>query len=76
MAAVATVVVGWGVAQWPYMLPTTLKVSQAAAPDATLEAILFVFVLAAILILPSLAWLYYLDQRGELAGESVDAAGA
>jgi cytochrome d ubiquinol oxidase subunit II len=76
MAAVATVVVGWGVAQWPYMLPTTLKVSQAAAPDATLETILFVFVLAAILILPSLAWLYYLDQRGELAGESVEAAGA
>ncbi len=69
MLAVATVVIGWGVAQWPYVLPQTLKVSQAAAPDATLWAILFVFVLAAVLILPSLAWLYYLDQRSALAGE-------
>jgi cytochrome d ubiquinol oxidase subunit II len=73
MAAVATVVIGWGVAQWPYMLPQSLKVSQAAAPDPTLEAILFVFVLAAIFILPSLALLYYLDQRGALASEGADA---
>ena len=33
-AAVATVVVGWGVAQWPYLLPESLKVNQAAAPVA------------------------------------------
>ena len=65
----ATVVVGWGVAQWPYILPQSLKVSQAAASDGTLYAILFVFVLAALLILPSLAWLYTLDQRSALAGE-------
>jgi len=69
MLAVATVVVGWGVAQWPYVLPQSLTVSQAAAPDGTLEAILFVFVLAALLILPSLAWLYSLDQRSTLAAE-------
>jgi cytochrome d ubiquinol oxidase subunit II len=70
MLAVAAVVIGWGVAQWPYVLPQSLKVSQAAAPDATLWAILFVFVLAAVLILPSLAWLYYLDQQSALAGET------
>ena len=54
VGAVATVVVGWGVAQWPYMLPESLKVSQAAAPDGTLEAVLVVFVFAAVVILPSL----------------------
>jgi cytochrome d ubiquinol oxidase subunit II len=69
IAAVATVVVGWGVAQWPYVLPTTLKIKDAAAPSATLWSILFVFVLAALLILPSLAWLYYLDQHSALAAE-------
>ena len=69
IAAVATVVVGWGVAQWPYVLPTTLKIKDAAAPNATLWSILFVFVLAALLILPSLAWLYYLDQHSALAAE-------
>jgi cytochrome bd ubiquinol oxidase subunit II len=64
MAAVASVVVAWGVAQWPYMLPTSVKVSQAAAPDPTLTTVLIVFVIAAITILPSLALLYALDQKG------------
>jgi cytochrome d ubiquinol oxidase subunit II len=71
IGAVASVVVGWGVAQWPYMLPESLKVSQAAAPTGTLEAVLVVFVLAAVLILPALALLYTLDQKSLLAGEGV-----
>ena len=66
MGAVATVVVSWGVAQWPYILPTSLKVSQAAAPSGTLTTIVVVFVLAAITILPSLALLYTLDQKNIL----------
>ena len=31
--AVASVVVAWGVAQWDYMLPESLTVADAAAPD-------------------------------------------
>ena len=54
MGAVATVVIGWGVAQYPYILPTSLKLSAAAAPDATLWSVVVVFVVAAIVILPSL----------------------
>ena len=69
VGAVAAVVVGWGVAQWPYILPESLKVSQAAAPDGTLEAVLVVFVLAAVIILPSLALLFVLDQKSLLPGE-------
>ena len=72
MGAVATVVIAWGVAQWPYMLPQSLKVSQAAAPDATLTTILVVFVIAAVTILPSIGWLYYLDQHSELSTEGAD----
>jgi cytochrome d ubiquinol oxidase subunit II len=63
MGAVATVVVGWGVAQYPYILPTSLKLSAAAAPDPTLWSVTIVFVVAAVVILPSLGLLYYLDQR-------------
>ena len=44
IGAVATVVWAWGVAQWPYILPETLKVSDAAAPTGTLRTILVVFV--------------------------------
>jgi cytochrome d ubiquinol oxidase subunit II len=73
IGAVGAVVVGWGVAQWPYMLPETLKVSQAAAPSATLTTVLVVFVVAAIVILPSLGLLYVLDQRSVLESESADA---
>jgi cytochrome d ubiquinol oxidase subunit II len=63
MGAVATVVLGWGVAQYPYILPTSMKLSAAAAPDPTLWSVVVVFVIAAIVILPSLGLLYYLDQR-------------
>lgn len=69
IGAVAAVVIGWGVAQWPYMLPETLKVSQAAGPTGTLAAVLVVFVVAAVVILPALGLLYTLDQRSLLDGD-------
>jgi cytochrome d ubiquinol oxidase subunit II len=72
VAAVASIVVGWGVAQWPYMLPTSLTVSEAAAPSGTLAAILVVFGVAAVVIVPSLATLYALDQKSLLPGEGVE----
>jgi cytochrome bd ubiquinol oxidase subunit II len=71
IGAVATVMIGWGVAQWPYILPTSLKVSQAAAPSGTLDAILVVFIAAALIILPALGLLFTLDQKSLLAGEGV-----
>ena len=70
VGAVASVVWAWGVAQWPYILPTSLKVSAAAAPQATLTAVLVVFGVATVVIVPSLAFLYVLDQRGLLPEES------
>lgn len=73
IGAVATVVIAWGVGQWPYLLPTSLKVSQGAAPDGTLQAVMVVFVLAAIIILPSLALLFILDQKSLLPGEGAES---
>jgi cytochrome d ubiquinol oxidase subunit II len=74
IGAVATVVIGWGVAQWPYMLPTSLKVSQAAAPDSTLQAVLVVFAIAAVTIVPALVLLFVLDQKSVLPEEGVEDA--
>ncbi len=74
IVAVASIVVAWGVAQWDYMLPTSLTVSQAAAPDGTLEAVLVVTLAAVLIIFPALALLYVLDQRGFLAAEGVAEA--
>ncbi len=67
--AVASVVLGWGVAQWPYLLPTSLKVSRGAAPSGTLWSVLVVFALAAVTIVPALGLLYVLDQKSLLPGE-------
>jgi cytochrome d ubiquinol oxidase subunit II len=66
IGAVAAIIWGWGVAQHPYVFPTTLKVSQAAAPDATLVTILVVFLVAAVTILPAIGLLYVLDQKSLL----------
>jgi cytochrome d ubiquinol oxidase subunit II len=73
VGAVATVIAGWGVAQWPYLLPESLKVEAAAAPSGTLTAVLVVFAFAVVIILPSMALLYVLDQKDLLPGEGVDS---
>jgi cytochrome d ubiquinol oxidase subunit II len=62
--AVATVVAGWGVAQYPYLLGTHLRLHAAAAPSATLWSIVVIFGVAAIVVVPSLALLYVLQQKG------------
>ncbi|HEX5610435.1 MAG TPA: cytochrome d ubiquinol oxidase subunit II [Solirubrobacterales bacterium] len=67
--AVVAVIWGWGVAQFPYLLPTSLRIDQAAAPDPTMTVIFIVFAVAAVLVLPSLALLYTLSQRDLLEGE-------
>jgi cytochrome d ubiquinol oxidase subunit II len=67
--AVAAVIWGWGVAQFPYLLPTSLRIDQAAAPDPTMTIIFIVFAVAAVLVLPSLALLYTLSQRDLLESE-------
>ena len=66
--AVIAVIWGWGVAQFPYLLPTSLKITQAAAPPDTLASVIIVFIVAAILVLPALGLLYWLSQK-ELLGE-------
>ena len=72
VGAVASVVTAWGVAQWPYLLPETLEVSDAAAPSATLGAILVVAVGAVLIVLPGFILLYTLDQKDLLPAEGAD----
>jgi cytochrome d ubiquinol oxidase subunit II len=66
--AVVAVIWGWGIAQFPYLIPTSLKIAQTAAPPDTLSSVIVVFIVAAILVLPALGLLYWLSQK-ELLGE-------
>jgi cytochrome d ubiquinol oxidase subunit II len=68
VGAVVAVIWGWGVAQFPYLLPTSLKITQSAAPGPTLDAVLVVFVVAVVVVLPALGLLYWLSQK-DLLGE-------
>jgi cytochrome bd ubiquinol oxidase subunit II len=66
---VAAVVWGWGVAQYPVLLPgTTVTLSNAGAPDSTLVAIVVLSIIAALLIGPPFALLYTLQGRRLLGG--------
>jgi cytochrome d ubiquinol oxidase subunit II len=69
--AVAGLVIAWGVAQWPYLLPETLTVSQAAAPSGTLKVLILNVVLAVVIVLPGFVLLYVLTLRGALPEEGV-----
>jgi cytochrome d ubiquinol oxidase subunit II len=64
--AVAAIVAGWGVAQYPYLLGTHLSISEGAAPTPTLTALAVVAAAALVLVVPSMALLFVLAQRGRL----------
>jgi cytochrome bd ubiquinol oxidase subunit II len=67
-AALAVVAVIWGAftSMFPYLLPTSMTISEAAAPDATMSAIFVVFGIACVLVLPALFLLYFLAQSDML----------
>jgi cytochrome d ubiquinol oxidase subunit II len=61
---VAAVVWGWGVAQYPVLLPgTPVTLANAGAPPATLFALIAIFIAAALLVGPSFALLFTMQSR-------------
>jgi cytochrome bd ubiquinol oxidase subunit II len=64
--AVTAVIWGWGVAQYPVMLPG-LTVSAAAGDPAVLTVVLWVLAIGSLLLVPSLAFLYTVFQRNRPA---------
>ncbi len=61
--AIAAVLAGWALAQWPTILPG-LDLRQAAAPHDTLVAVTVAVLGGAAIIFPSLVWLFRLSLRG------------
>lgn len=65
--AVGAIVVGWGVAQYPWILVDEVRIVDGAGARATLVALLVVFALAAITVVPALGYMYWLTQQRDWA---------
>jgi cytochrome bd ubiquinol oxidase subunit II len=70
VGAGVTMIWGYFAAAFPYILPTSLKISDAAGPSATLTSVIVVFIVAGVLVIPSLILLYVLSQRSTLESYS------
>lgn len=64
-AAVAAVLFGWGVGQYPWLLVDEVTITEAAGAEATLQALLYVAAVAGVLVLPALLYLLRLTQSDE-----------
>jgi cytochrome d ubiquinol oxidase subunit II len=62
VAAVSSVVAGWGAGQYPWLLVDEVRIREAGGAPATLQALLVVVGLAAVIVLPALAHLFRLTQ--------------
>lgn len=55
---VVLMVVGWGIAQFPLVLPPDLTFEQAAAPPEVLRSTVAVLGIGSLLLVPAFVWLY------------------
>jgi cytochrome d ubiquinol oxidase subunit II len=60
--AVTAIILGWGIAQYPELLPG-LTAQEAAADPAVLRASLLALAAGGVILIPSMAWLFVLFQR-------------
>ena len=70
VVAVAAIVVGWGVAQYPDLIAGELTLDDAAGARATLVALVVTFGIAAVTAVPALLWLFVLVNRRDWATEA------
>ncbi len=73
VGAVVTIVIGWGVGQYPWMLVDEIEIGDAAAGDATLWALIVAFGFAGLLVVPALVWLLRLTEMGALSSSEARA---
>ncbi len=65
VVAVASVVSGWGVGQYPWLLVDEVTIVDAAGARATLQALLVAVALAVVVVVPPLVYLFRLTQTEE-----------
>jgi cytochrome d ubiquinol oxidase subunit II len=69
VAAVGAIVVGWGVAQYDWILVDELTIAEAAGARPTLIGLVIVFLVAAVTAVPALIWLFVLVNQDDWQSE-------
>src|SRR5438128_5784585 len=62
---VTLILLGWGLAQYPNLVTPDVTVANAAAAEFTMRLLVIALGFGAVLLLPSLAYLFYLFKRRE-----------
>ena len=70
VGAVGSIVIGWGVAQYPDILVDEMTIDQAAGARPTLIGLIIVFAAAAITAVPAMLWLFVLVNQDEWQQEA------
>ena len=60
---VSFILVGWGLAQFPHLITPNVTVQNAAAPESTLKLLLLALGAGAVVLLPSLLYLFQIFKR-------------
>ncbi|WP_374209826.1 cytochrome d ubiquinol oxidase subunit II [Glycomyces sp. TRM65418] len=76
VVAVAAVMAGWGIGQYPWVLVDEVTIAEAAGAPATMQGLLVAVGIAAVVVGPALAYLFYLTQSPQWNGESQEHAQA
>jgi cytochrome bd ubiquinol oxidase subunit II len=65
VAEVTFILVGWGLAQFPHLVTPDVSIQNAAAPESTLKLLLLALGAGAVVLLPSLFYLFQIFKRQE-----------
>jgi cytochrome d ubiquinol oxidase subunit II len=76
VVAVASIVIGWGVAQYDWILVDELTIADAAGARVTLIGLIIVFAAAAVTAVPAMIWLFVLVNQDEWQADDHETAPA
>jgi len=62
---VTLILVGWALAQFPHLVAPDVTIENAAAPESTLKLLLLALGAGAVVLLPSLLYLFQIFKRQE-----------
>ena len=74
VAEVAFLLLSWGVSQYPYIIPPDVTAANASSPLETQQFLLVGIIIALIIVLPSLWYLFYVFKLKKVESGAGDVA--